>query len=185
MKTVSLILSVSISILLASDLATPQEKSPRIGVGVSLGKELVAYTYYPHYWWWGDYYWGMPSIDFPSIYIPIIVSPKFRLEPEIGFWWLSRSGYSSTILRIGWGMFSIERKKQTNLYQGLRVGVILKDDYTSTTDIFIGPALGGEYLFSSHFSLGGEAQLNFVYCTNADSRSTLSTKVLSFLRWYF
>lgn len=183
MRRAGLILIPFISILLSSGVATSQEKSPRVGLGISLGKEVVAYAYYP--WWLRYYYWGAPSIDFPSIYIPIMVSPKFRLEPEIGIWWLSRSGYSNTIFRISWGMFSVERKEKTNLYRGLRFGVILRDGDTSTTALFMGPALGGEYLFSNYFSLGGEAQLNFTYCTDADLQSILSTKVIFFVRWYF
>lgn len=176
MKKVSFGLFVFISILLWSGLATPQEKSPHIGVGISIGKEV--------------YGWGMATIDFPSVYIPIFVSKNFRLEPEIGLWWQSYSdsyyySESDILFRIGWGMFLVKQKERTNLYQGLRVGLILEDNGDSRKYFSIGPALGGEYFFSSHFSLGGEAQLNFTTYGDGGSFRSGSCKTVVFVRWYF
>jgi|GEM_PF-852069 len=177
---------------LLSTLAFSRENSPSIGLGVSLGKEFVptyAYQSSRHY-----YNLGMPSVDFPSIYIPITVSRSFRIEPEIGFWNYSTlsgtSEYRYWILRIGLGMFLLRGKERTGYYYGIRSSVNLNSEPAGAgsgkTDFFIGPALGGEYLFSKHFSLGGEAQLNFVsYYTNMNSESSLSTKTVLFLRWYF
>ncbi len=39
----------------------------------------------------------------------------------------------------------------------------------SKTDFFIGPAIGGEYMFNKHFSLGGEINLNYISIGHYDS----------------
>ena len=57
-------------------------------------------------------------------------------------------------------------------------------------------ATGGEYLFSSHFSLGGEVGLNYITGDEPEEtppppnpveqdESILTTNALILLRWYF
>ena len=58
------------------------------------------------------------------------------------------------------------------LYYGINIGIILSStsfemtgedsEDNSKTDFFVGPAIGGEYMFSDNFSLGGEIQINYI-----------------------
>ncbi|MBA7694284.1 hypothetical protein ES703_102891 [subsurface metagenome] len=169
-----------------------QEKRSRIGFGVSLGKEIMeigeAYT----------------LLDFPSFYLPISLSSNFRIEPEIGYYRYSGSDEdweeSYSILSIGCGIFSVTQKGKVDIYYGLRLGLRSTSysyRYTwdgvdsvdeSKTDFYIGPAIGGEYFFTKHLTLGGEIQLNYIFIGQWDdgegSESVIRTKPLIFVRWY-
>ena len=170
-----------------------QEKRSRIGFGVSLGKEIIeigeAYT----------------MLDFPSFYLPISLSPNFRFEPEIGYYRYSGSDEdweeSYSILSIGCGIFFVTQKGKVDIYYGVRLGFMstsysysytwdgVDSDDDSKTDFYIGPAIGGEYFFTDHLTLGGEIQLNYIFIgqwsDGEDSESVIRTKPLIFVRWYF
>ncbi|MBA7522587.1 hypothetical protein ES705_14707 [subsurface metagenome] len=170
-----------------------QEKRSRIGFGVSLGKEIMEI---------GEVY---TLLDFPSFYLPIRLSPAFRIEPEIGYYRYSGSDEdweeSRSILSIGCGIFSVTQKGKVDIYYGLRLGIMrisysysytwdgVDSDDDSKTDFYIGPAIGGEYFFTDHLTLGGEIQLNYIFIgqwsDGEDSESVIRTKPLIFVRWYF
>lgn len=144
-----------------------------------------------------------------TITFPIETSPKFRLEPEIGYYKATEENDNPTrehtvsSFRIGLGVFPQKTYEDFTLYYGVRVGYIsqtqtstiseLNVDYEETTSgFFIAPALGGEHYFSEHFSIGGEAQL--VYASldserkDSNDKSNLSyfnTRALIFFRFYF
>ncbi|TEU00108.1 MAG: hypothetical protein E3J23_03460 [Candidatus Stahlbacteria bacterium] len=191
-KAIFIILFVCISLLMVNPLQA-QEKRSSIGLGVSLGKEL--------------YMGGLTLLDFPTFYLPITLSSNFRIEPEIGYYRYSsefeNSETTETYLTVGCGIFLISQKGKTNIYYGLRLGFIRVYEYDKwiwngqdvyeahRTDYYIGPAIGGEYFFNKHLSLGGEIQVNFISIgkwsdsTGKHSVSVTRTKPLIFVRWYF
>jgi hypothetical protein len=139
-----------------------------------------------------------------SIYLPV-VTPSFRLEPEIGLLRGSSSDddfeSTSTAFSMGAGLFlNRPMDASTLLYGGVRLGTLFLsdtiesefgDEDESRTDFFVGPSAGGEHFFSDHFSLGGEAQVLYTSFGDEEdegedaSRSVLRTRALFFVRWYF
>jgi hypothetical protein len=181
--------------------AKAQDGPVRIGFGVGFGQgfsffggeELSVIT--------------LP-IDFADFSV-VIRSKNFRFEPTLGYFSSSSSstssGYtyesSSSNLRLGTVLAYATVIASMNLYYGIDVGVILSSESrdstfpesTSTdrskTDFYIGPAIGGEYMFSEYFSLGGEIQINYISIGNFDDDSNASSSAVSSrgkitLRWY-
>jgi hypothetical protein len=204
MRRLSFLSIVGAVILLMVNPLHALEESPqtetRFGIGITLSRNL-AFT--------GEE--GEASFlpaGLTNFYFPILMNPNFRLEPEFGFWRYSYSrkndfeySDSHTSIRPGIGFFSMTQRDKVILYYGLRLGFIFnflsdesngdKDD-DSRTDFSIGPALGGEYFFSDHLSLGGEAQLNYIFVGQWDydddidrSESLIANRALFFVRWYY
>lgn len=198
MKTISVILLLGAAFLLSFNLLYAQEEKTRVGFGVSIGKETMiieegtAFTLF----------------DFPSFYMPILISRQFRLEPWIGLYRYSRTvedrKNSYMLFSLGCGIFSMKDKGKVDIYYGARFGLVHisysykyssndynEDDEDSKTDFYIGPAIGGEYFFTDHLSLGGEAQLSYAFIDQLGhndkdvSESLISSKTLIFVRWYF
>jgi len=194
MKKASFIMLLVVTSLYLSNFLHAQEERSRIGIGVSIGKEVLAAE-------------GMQLtlFDFPTFYLPISLSSNFRFEPEIGYYRYSGSGEygkeSNSILSIGCGIFFMTRKGKVDIYYGARLGFMstsysyrytwngLESDSDSKTDFYIGPAIGGEYFFTKHLTLGGEIQFNYIsigqWDDGEDSESAIRTKPLIFVRWYF
>jgi len=70
------------------------------------------------------------------------------------------------------------------------------DEEKNWTDLLIGASVGGEYLFSEHFSIGAEVQLNYIthgdpelkpepIVNTEESGSILSNNAALIVRWYF
>ena len=102
-----------------------------------------------------------------DIMVPIWLGERFTLAPVFGIAWAEDAGSE---LRIGVAPRYYLRKDVLSPYLGLRVGALINSpaDASSTTDIIIGAASGGEYFFSEYFSLGVEAQANLAI---SDSKS--------------
>ena len=144
-----------------------------------------------------------------AIYIPINVSKQFRLEPEFGFTVSTLndadgSETSTQQFRIGTGAFFVQKLGKTvRLYVGPRITVLLTTIEnspesgdtveTSNTSFNVGGSLGGEYFFTSRFSMGAEAQINFTSIgeTEVDGEGTggdgsvIGTNSLVFFRTWF
>ncbi|MDZ7262523.1 MAG: hypothetical protein ONB05_10515 [candidate division KSB1 bacterium] len=200
MRKLTLIILVGIIFFLSSNMLPAQEKTPRIGVGVSLGKEAIPIEDY-------EVSAVFTLFDFPSFYIPILISPRFKLEPEIGLYRYSRSTKdsesSNMVFSLGCSIFPMTQKGKVSIYYGARLEIVRfsfsykysQDGHhesreDSNTDFYIGPAIGGEYFFTEHLSVGGETQVNFIFIGQGDdtedtSESVIRTKTLIFLRWYF
>jgi hypothetical protein len=181
--------------------AKAQDDPVRIGFGVGFGQgfsffggeELSVIT--------------LP-IDFADFSV-VVRGKNFRFEPTLGYFSSSSSstssGYTSesksSNLRLGTVLAYATSIVSMNLYYGIDIGVILSSESrestfpgsTSTdrskTDFFIGPAIGGEYMFSENFSLGGEIQINYISIGNFDDDSDASSSAVSsrgkiILRWY-
>jgi hypothetical protein len=207
MKKLSWLFIVLLTIFFASNFAVAQEKvgmdRMRFGFGVALGKEILPAEGYP-----------ICMLDFPSFYVPIIFTPNIRIEPSFGLVKYSASNTdwsdSYTLMDIGFGIFLLKWYGPVNLYFGGRVGMFktsYKSEYTDwegneqtdegkQTNMYFGPAIGGEYFFTSNLSLGGEIQFIYVKMGTWDygdenggedddySESMMKTKTLFFIRWY-
>jgi hypothetical protein len=159
---------------------------------------------------------------YPVLYMPIIV-PPIRIEPEISYWHSSHAAdYKErdykisnkyTLLHLGIGIAPIIKgNSKTISYIGAKIGIDIltinsekKSEYEDEektehrTNFYIGPCLGIEYLFTSHFSLGGEFQLRYNFIgqekTTINGKvedndikifdSLMKTKALVYFRWYF
>ena len=182
--------------------AKAQDDPVRIGFGVGFGQgfsffggeELSVIT--------------LP-IDFADFSV-IIRGKNFRFEPTLGYFSSSSSSTtseytsesSSSNVRLGTVLAYATAIASMNLYYGIDFGVILSSESSestfpfgsesrdeSKTDFFIGPVVGGEYMFSDNFSLGGEIQINYISIGNFNDDSNASTSAFSsrgkiILRWY-
>jgi hypothetical protein len=129
------------------------------------------------------------------IYIPVELTPTFRIEPYIRH---SSSDSKQTIdfgatettfrsnfeqLEGGLGMFGLAVPKESvRLYFGGRASYFDSDTRSSTSALQfkqsvygyrIIPTMGFEYLFNGHFTLGGEVGYYFEH-RNVDERSVSS-----------
>jgi len=182
-----------------------QDDPVRIGFGVGFGQgfnfiggsDLSALT--------------LP-IDFADFSVTIR-GKSFRFEPTLGYFSYSSSvtysnpSYTSesdfSNVRLGAILAFAASKGSMNYYYGIDIGVILSSESSSSTapgststdesktDFFVGPAIGGEYMFSENFSLGGEIQINYISIGqfNGDSQTDRSESAVSsrgkiVLRWY-
>jgi hypothetical protein len=126
------------------------------------------------------------------LYFPIDVSPKFRVEPYLrhsSFDSTSTSNFGSGVtfksesdsVEGGAGIFGLlVPKESVRLYYGGRASYFDGDSHSSSAAIqsrqsFYGyritPIIGFEYLFNSHFTLGGEVGY-FFENRKVDSRNT-------------
>lgn len=160
-----------LAVFLTGESAYAQQSARRIGIGAALGSihdlfSVIAMDT------------TEDTIAAPAILIPLQVTNRFRLEPEIGVFRHSRSertDYSANGVEIGVGVFPQTLQQNFRLYYGVRVGYVKREEekkktislrtaeitetQTQTSDgFFVAPAVGGEYLFSDHFSLGAEVQ---------------------------
>lgn len=164
MKTMLRTAAIAVALTLAgaaSAQQASQARAPRLGIGIGLPtSELGALIA-----------GGGTSGIAPQIYVPINVTPKLRVEPQIGILTLNEdSGTDSSFFSLGAGAFyAMDLGDRALLYVGPRLilgffnskepfggGVTAK---TSRTDWYIGAALGGEAFLHPRLSLGGEAQL--------------------------
>ena len=103
-----------------------------------------------------------------DIMLPIWASPRVVVTPSV-----SVIRVSDVVSDFGAGLM-IRVNVQTGdavPYLGARFGMLRRspENIDATTDYYYGPAGGGEYFLSEHFSLGVEAQLNI---TKSDDNST-------------
>lgn len=135
-----------------------------------------------------------------AFYVPINIGETIKVEPELGFFRYKVSQgdneSSETQWRLGTGLFYVFAERESlRPYLGPRVGIVSTSDKVNgegdtQTDFFVGLALGAEYYFSSHFTLGGEFQFNYVNFGSPEgiddlSRNLFSSNGLIFVRWYF
>jgi hypothetical protein len=169
MNKLSFIVIFIVFLFVISITVQAQEKISWIGLGVGLN--------------------NLASFDYPSFYLPINISAKFRLEPEIWFYRYSETGNifeeTQTNLSLGLGVFFVVQKEKLDIYYGTRNGIIFSKTRTwSQTDFYIGPATGAEYYLHERFSLGGEIQLRYVFLGD-DGGAALRINALFLIRWYF
>jgi len=193
---------VVILLLMFNNISAQEEKKDdkksKIGIGVIF-----------HNLWQDLFYDGY----IPTIFIPIDANDKLRIEPEFSYFRdkdkSDDTEWTTTRIRIGIGIFGKMNKPKTIIYYGLRLGYTHStykyehSYYPYGTDsheekskrFFFGPAVGGEYFFNSHFSLGCEVGFRYISLEseenvdalyNYDDESKIAgTKANIFLRFYF
>jgi hypothetical protein len=203
MKTICTILfSLTLTIL---SFPQDEENYVQYGFGVSLSSEYSVYNFYGY----GEQL-QIETLPIDMANISMVIKDNyFRVEPSLGYFTKSSDysdgGYSTerstTNIRIGTVIaFNNANIESMNFYYGVDLGLILsRSSYTSNissestdrskTDFFIGPAVGGEYMFIKYFSLGGEINLNYISIGQYDSGSgtsewAISTRGVIYLRWY-
>ena len=197
-------------LLLLSVISVKAQDDPvRIGFGVGFGREFTSVI---------SYYGGIEDlsvitlpVDFVDLSVTIR-SKNFLFEPNFGYYSTSfsytpsnsdnREEIHTSNLRLGTVLAYVNSNESLNYYFGIDLGVILTSNSrestyqgstdineNSKTDFFIGPVIGGEYMFSNNFSLGGEIQVNYISIGNYDDDSDVSSSAIStrgkiILRWY-
>ena len=195
---------VAVILAMTSGLAFSQDvvlgdKSLKFGLGAAFGKESLPM---------GQPGMTINGVDFPSFYVPIIIGSNIRFEPFFGMvQWkmddgtdIQKMGY----MEFGAGLFFLQWIGPVDLYFGVRGGLFIVSmseengdkETASRSDFFVGPAIGGEYFFTPHLSLGGEVQFIFMQwgewkydpeINGGDDYKTtiMKTRPLFFIRWYF
>lgn len=195
------VLVLGLALVLGSDPAAAQPdrgKGPTVGVGVTLSPVPV-----------GPF--SADDRDLPVAFTVPITFSIVRLEPQIGYVQIERSSgegsRSTAALTFGIGSFYLVHFERTLLLAGARIGFtrtlekIEPLDKTQpstqndgqrprkTIDFFLGPAFGGEYYASDHFSVGAEVRLFYLNVdTNrpsGPSATSLQTSGAAFLRFHF
>lgn len=203
MKTLlTTLLSLTLTIL-----SFPQDEDNDIqfGFGVSLSSEYSVYNFSSY-----QEEWQIQTLPVDMANFSVIIKGSFfRFEPSVGYFTMSSDysgvGYtferSSSNIRLGAVVaFNNDPIESVDFYYGVGFGFIFSSfSYTSIsstesideskTDFFIGPAVGGEYMFNKHFSLGGEINLNYISIGDYDSEGAssgwaVSTRGQIFIRWY-
>jgi len=198
--------------------AAAQDSGVRVGIGVSIDPPRLFLSSGPSYY---------SNVVTPvNVSVPISAT-HFRVEPDFGLYSYTyestMSGTSdendASIIHVGLGAFYlIPSESPTRIYLGPRFGLNFVSTKSSTTylstpssteisetDITVGIAVGGEHMLSTQFSVGGEAQLNYISFGQPDvtetsggvpaglnsssspdvTRHLFATNVLFFFRWYF
>ena len=185
-----------------------QDDPVRIGFGVGFGREFTSVYVY-------GVFEELAVLTLPVEFADLSVtirSKNFLFEPTFGYYSTTSSyTYSSSDnreeintsnLRLGTVLAYVNTNESLNYYFGIDLGVVLTSHSSesnyfgstestdkSKTDFFIGPAIGGEYMFSNNFSLGGEIQVNYISFGNFNDDSDFSTSAIStrgkiIIRWY-
>jgi len=199
MKTLRIGMTSVAMLLVLCAIAQAQETTPakrtRVGIGIAITESIESVSWY--------------DTTPVSIFVPIDLSARFRIEPEIGFMRSSedeaeRYKRSRKGFYVGVGIFPMTGRENVNLYYGVRLGFVrtywsyyygleLTDDRPQR-GFFFAPAVGGELFLSSSFALGGEAQFRYISISGEGTDSgykielsTLerSTRALFFIRFFF
>jgi len=177
------LISASAVAQVAPSAATNHPSDLHVGVGVGLetgsltlvGNDVVPLT---------------SPFGSGAVHVPIDIAGMVRVEPSIGWVHHSQSvtaagaedSDSQSAIRLGLGAFYRLRlgdsaaanlgvrlgplfasRKDVSVFQDPVTNITVETKVvTSRTDFSIGPAIGGEYFPSKHFSLGAEIQLNTV-----------------------
>jgi hypothetical protein len=104
-----------------------------------------------------------------DILVPLWLNESIVVEPAVVF---TRAGGLATDWGAGVLLRYNVRSGVAVPYVGFRVGAMFlhPKDQESTTDLVLGPVVGGEYFFAPQLSLGVEAQINFAISDKSSYR---------------
>jgi hypothetical protein len=195
MRILSLVI---VSFLLASPLLAQDNEEPqlgksrgtKVGIGIALSPGGIILLDNN----------DLTSVLPMSLRVPVNIS-TVKLEPELGIYSFSdkiesnneTSESSGTLLKGGIGFYyNAILSSEASVYVGPKVGItklstvsefggsVIVDEATVTqemdrTDIFFGAMVGGEYFFSTRFSVGAEAGFEYVSRGNETRTATPDT----------
>jgi hypothetical protein len=112
-----------------------------------------------------------------NLYVPIQISPAFRVEPWLGFWTFSQNnfvGRPNDMSMHAWdlgvgGLWYFQPANPFGIYLGGRLGLTFSGGEidpgvtASETDFRIQAVSGGEYFIAPRFSVGAELQLGVTF----------------------
>ena len=201
-----------VALAIASQAAAQQPvEGARPGIGVAFNPGGLTIPGEPEF--------VLPQTGFNNLLFPIR-TPTVTIEPELG---ITRSSVENRAsggptftnvqtvshYRLGIGFLKhFTRREGLEPYVGPRLGLIrssAKEESSSgtttnttsskATNWYLGGAAGAQYFFSSHLTLGGEAQVRYTGLGSPDiegpassfdrSGNILETIGLITLRWYF
>jgi hypothetical protein len=176
----------AVSVALFLTLATTVPAEAQIGIGVGIRSSLVS---------------EVQSLLTPTVYVPIFVSDRLMVEPEVGLIRVSEddggTDETATFLTLGAGLlFEIGDVGDGRIYAGPRLGIVRAsfseeidggEFSDSNSNLFLAGVVGGEFFLQESFSLGGEAGLRYLDTGGFDdSDGSLFTTTAEFrVRWYF
>jgi hypothetical protein len=175
LRTIGAVAALALAVPAFAQGTQAQPTGPRVGLGVSIDTLGFASAFTAN----------TTALVSPKLYIPIVVAPNVRIEPEIG-WVRARNDNDSTSdsafdLGIG-AMFLKSVNQNVDLYGGARLRVVWMRmeqvtggggfEKTEQRNFTFAPVIGGEYKPSPWFSVGVEAQLNFIFLGNEDITTT-------------
>lgn len=178
-----------VCLVIFSMIAHAQEKNVEnsvvsVGLGVAIGPETVAFS--------SSGETDSPDVPLLYIFnfvVPIRFQ-HFKIEPEIGYAYFTYSeplfsgrgeDDHASIFRVGTGIYYLipaatgalayvgpkfgvqaynQSQKEIDSLNG--IGIETRTDESSRTDLFLGLTFGGEYLFTRAFSLGVEAEVEYL-----------------------
>jgi len=126
-----------------------------------------------------------------TVFLPISVTPSFRVEPYVGFFRSSNSGDTSTEstsssssnATLGAGLFAMGRAADNvQLYGGSRVGYVRRkqtysysstvspssDRVQKTSGFLVAPTIGFEYFLQKNISIGAEVAIAYLRTSGHD-----------------
>ncbi len=166
---------LSLLLCAAAPSSASEQTRPVVGVGagVNLGNVFSG---------------GSLSASPVGVYVPINVTEAFRLEPSLGYWYVSRGSTvdapSGLLSKGGYAVetalgafFCLHPSPPFTVYLGGRVGAaFVGHSYSnvsgtnitsaSQASVFVNPTLGLEWFVSRHFSVGSEAATAFRFYTD-------------------
>jgi len=196
------LLALAAPLLAQESVSTTRPDTGSFGIGMTISTFAVLVEDFT-----------MTPFGVSAILLPIRVSGKMMLEPEIGIIRVKYSStsatgsteYAFTNVRLGTGILAqLARRGALRPYAGPRVGIERRStrsvssatgtDKTTQTNWSLSGVLGAQHYFTEHFSLGGEAQLSYVKFGNQETsgfgepvsgRTLVHTTAVAMLRWYF
>lgn len=99
--------------------------------------------------------------------IPIWVGDRIVVAPSVGF---MSSSEHITDIDLGAAFRAYLSKEKLSPYLGVRGAAFILTNGSSTTDKLLGAFFGAEYFLDSHFSVGGELQLNATFSDQYSNR---------------
>jgi hypothetical protein len=208
LKNLTLLTLVATSLLvsnvaLAQDSAAPVIKLPNVGIGTRLDTLLLNLS-------------GLGALGgntaAATIYVPIDVSPMFRVEPFLAHVSTSTTTEPTTGTNVersdsqttlGVGLFyTFAISERSRGYAGGRLGLLFEgeertnNNVTTSTDatrLLIAPTLGAEYFFAISWSVGADVSLSVNTILSEDTEpdddetlkaTTINTGSGLFLRFY-
>jgi hypothetical protein len=125
-----------------------------------------------------------------DLMFPIWTNDRVVLTPSVGLIYVS-----DVVTDYAFGVmvrYNIGRSTAFP-YVGARFGTLIRsyDGGGSTNDLFLGPAFGGEYFFSDHFSAGVEGQVNITLSDEGSTRfgnpggTNINTGTSALVTFYF